>query len=216
MNLAFPQELERSDMLFGCTRHYQRYEYLINMGYVDGKKVMDIGCGNGYGTALLATRAKVAYGIDPFMKPYADKILLGVVFPSAREGSQAAIFVGEDYMSLTITEGDVATLVETIEHVKEPAKMLEKIANEFEYMFITTPMAIITGPTRNDQHVQEFASKDFIELVSKDFEILDLSYQDGGLNIWSGEAAPRGDSFELDHIVQMAWCKSKRKGGKNV
>ena len=45
---------------------YQRcqYAYEFAVSYIQGKKVLDVGCGNGYGTALMAKSAREIVGLD--------------------------------------------------------------------------------------------------------------------------------------------------------
>lgn len=42
--------------------HLNRYKFASE--YIQDKKVLDIGCGTGYGTALLALKAKKIVGVD--------------------------------------------------------------------------------------------------------------------------------------------------------
>ena len=52
-------------MNYPLTRHLQRYEYVSEKGYVDGKVVVDMGCGPfAMGSFILTPRAKFVYAID--------------------------------------------------------------------------------------------------------------------------------------------------------
>ena len=43
-------------------QHLSRYQFALQ--YVDGKKVLDAGCGTGYGVDIIASKASEAIGVD--------------------------------------------------------------------------------------------------------------------------------------------------------
>jgi 2-polyprenyl-3-methyl-5-hydroxy-6-metoxy-1,4-benzoquinol methylase len=50
------------EVSFVFERHKFAYTYALN--FVDNKKVLDVGCGTGYGCKILSQRAKMIWGID--------------------------------------------------------------------------------------------------------------------------------------------------------
>lgn len=49
------------------TSRYHKARYEFATGFCSGKRVVDVACGSGEGTKILATVAKEALGIDPFI-----------------------------------------------------------------------------------------------------------------------------------------------------
>lgn len=193
-------------MNFPLTRHYQRYEYIIQSGIVEGKNVLDVGCGYGYGTMILAKSAKNILGIDPILGKNAKMAYMECYRP--RKAVQI------DFMECDIFDFkpnitfDVAVAVEVFEHVPDPVAFIERLAEISEEIFLTTPLAQETAPTRNPEHVNEYTNEDFLSVIETKYTPQLVLFQDGAMNIsFSGKYT--GDSMEVTHTVQM--CHATRK-----
>lgn len=188
-------------MNFPWTRHAQRYEYIVRNGYIEDKTVVDLGCGIPMGTYALSAVAKRVYGVD------LELDLLGKVpvwtFNAARPDR---VFLIKDNLFVFQHKVDVCVAVEVFEHMFSPGELIEHMASIGEYAFITTPLAKVTGKTRNAEHIAEYSAKDFEQIVTNRFDIVDRRYQLGDLQIVN-KASPNGDSIDLGHVVQMLWCK---------
>ena len=189
-------------MNFPYSRHSQRYEYACQKGYFKDKVVADVGCGNAIGTSLISIDAKMVFAIDPRLAGYVDKpfIYLEVCGDKGRN-KKNIVWVAEKFNPQNINyKIDVVTLVEVFEHIENPEGFLKMVATHCENVFITTPLANVTGKTRNLAHVAEYSMKDF--------DILEKKYQTGDMNIVD-RAEFNGDSFDHNHTVQMVWARSR-------
>ena len=194
---------------YGITRHIQRYEYVIKQGYVEDKVVIDVGCGHGYGTLMMCCYAKHVMGVDTEMSSFMANSVSPVFVPPDRKlGSRRFYPYKWEDVDPVKTKVDVTVAMEMIEHIQAPVMFLDFAKTIGPYLFLSTPLAEKTGPTRNPIHVVEYSHDDLVALVSNDFDILDTKYQLSDLQIVDS-ATPSGDSHDEDHVVQMLWCKRK-------
>ena len=180
-------------MDFPHSRHYQRYEYVLQRGFVDDKVVIDVGAGSGYGSNILSDKAKMIYAVDTKIPGY---IITPKVLP-----------IKENIYDI-VKKVDVCIVIEVFEHMQDPRGFIKKISELCDYAFITTPLAEKTGRTRNQEHIAEYSKEDFDRIVGKEFDILEKMYQKSNLDIVFS-AKPNGDTFDVGHVVQMLWARSK-------
>lgn len=148
--------------------HIDRYKLAIN--YVAGKRVLDIACGSGYGSYLLATEGN------------ADEVLAGDISEdSIRYGNHRyphpkitrIIADGEKFSKLEYF--DVIVSFETVEHLRNPELLLKNVDQSLTdkgQFLISTPIAPkTTKKCANPYHVIEWSFQDFQELLSKYFDI---------------------------------------------
>ena len=93
-------------------KRYHEARYIFATTYAKGLKVLDIACGNGYGSLILSAEAASVTGVDPsdtplhnadhFIRSYAEQIAFEEEF-------------------------DLVVSFETIEHTISPAHFLERI-----------------------------------------------------------------------------------------
>jgi len=193
---------------FPVTRHFQRYEYVMDQGYVDDKIVLDIGCGYGACTGMMVYFAKAIVGIDPCLKDNEDIRLATYSFPGKTPGTIHFYAVPWEKIDRKKSRFDVIVAMELIEHLHNSEEFLDFAAEVGEYLFLSTPLAKETAPTDNILHVVEYSSKDLADMVSKKFDIIKTVYQTGDMRIVD-EAEYKGSSIDINHIVQMLWCKRK-------
>lgn len=194
---------------YPITRHFQRYEYVVRRGWVTQKDVIDVGCGNTQGAFILAEYAKSVLGVDPILKEHiqggkAFKMPLlikeGIFKNNLRVSAESVFNINDKF--------NVAVCIEVFEHQMDVDGFLRKLAGLCEYLYITTPLAAVTGPTRNPDHVGEYSNEDFVAALEKHFVIQELLFQRCDMTICNYPVFD-GDSFNEFHTVQMAWCKSK-------
>jgi ubiquinone/menaquinone biosynthesis C-methylase UbiE len=157
--------------------HLKRYEFAT--GYVAGKDVLDIACGSGYGSAMLAdSGAKSVTGVD--LSPEA------VESATANFGRGNVRFAVGDVQRLTdIPDAsfDLIASFETIEHVPDDRAYVDETARVLRpggMLLVSTPDRRLgsIGPRlrkvpSNPFHVREYTRKELIDLLSRRFEIVE-------------------------------------------
>lgn len=194
-----------TNLLYPWTRHFQRYEYVVKMGYVTGKTVLDVGAFTGYGAIRLVETAKRVIAIDPDLPPEISTPLpMPYIYSTRLKGIKGDIYG----TPAELLEVDVTVVIEVIEHNKDDDMFVKKLAELGEYCFLTTPLAKTTGPTGNEYHFVEYSHEDLVKVVSKEFVVLDVKYQLGNMDIVD-EAQPNGSSMDYNHVVQMLWMRRR-------
>lgn len=167
--------------------HLHRYYFARKL--VGGKDVLDVACGEGYGSDILARVAKSVVGVDIASQAVAHakaryvRENLGFV-----EGSAAALPF-EDH------KFDVVVSFETIEHHDRHEEMMLEISRVLRpggVLVISSPdkqhYSIATG-CNNPFHVKELFLEEFLELVRRHFDNATLFGQrvvHGSLMVRSG------------------------------
>ncbi len=158
--------------------HLRRYEFAC--ANVEGKAVLDLGCGIGYGTEMLSRRggAISVLGLDIFSKAIDEARAAaddhGVDFAVADLDDSEAL---DPYRSMF----DIAVCFEVIEHVRRPRVLLENVATTLRddgLLIISTPNRRLNSPWRgplddplNEFHVREFLPREFERLVKRSFVV---------------------------------------------
>lgn len=150
--------------------HRKRYEFALPL--CDGKDVLDLGCGVGYGTALLAERARRAVGID--LDPDA------IAYARRRYGATNVEYREDDALALGLVDGsfDVVCSFETIEHVADRDALLREVRRVLRpggSFLVSTPRATRTEPEpENPFHAVELSRADFEALLRRHFDEVEL------------------------------------------
>jgi ubiquinone/menaquinone biosynthesis C-methylase UbiE len=162
-------ELHKGHNIYGA--HLARYDACRE--FTGGKEVLDIACGSGYGTKLIAQNAKKVYGIDIDQETvnyakenYRAKNIIYKV------GSATDIPLGDNSV-------DVVVSFETIEHIDDYEKYLQEIKR------ILRPGGVLVLSTPNDDeyiednefHQHEFRYKQLKDLVKGYFKYQQFYFQ---------------------------------------
>jgi len=154
--------------------HLKRYDFARS--FAQGKRVLDVACGVGYGSRYLAETAASVTGVD---------LDLGAIsYAKTRYADLANItFVEGDALNLPFDNGhfDVICSFETIEHVPDAARFL----NEVQRLLVPNGIFIISTPAtqhstlkpKNPHHVQEWSPRDFDALLRTHFPHVQLYSQ---------------------------------------
>lgn len=150
-------------------RHLVVYDWIAER--VAGRRVVDMACGEGYGTEVLARTAEHVTGVDANPEAYEHA--------RAKYGSQKIEIVRDLIESYRpSTKVDAVTFLQTIEHVQEPATVLRHFASLLAAggtVFVSTPNLLTLAPegaekSDNPWHVKEYRPVEFRELCDEVFQ----------------------------------------------
>lgn len=158
-------EFHKNNSIWGAVygEHVVRYEATVQLA--KGKIVLDIACGSGYGSALLAKTAKKVIGVD------VDK--QAVDYAIANYGSKNIEFLVGDATSIPLETDsvDVVVTYETIEHIEDYKKFMQEIKRVLK----PDGLAIISTPNDkefmqgNHFHIHQFELAELKTLIGNYF-----------------------------------------------
>jgi 2-polyprenyl-3-methyl-5-hydroxy-6-metoxy-1,4-benzoquinol methylase len=146
-------------------RHLVVYEWIAER--VSGRRVLDMACGEGYGSATLARRAASVVGVDA--NPEA--------FEHARLRYTDANLSFERSLVETYGEPgsfDAVVFLQTIEHVQDPVAVLEHFRTLLApggVAYVSTPNLLTLAPpgaekSDNPWHIKEYRAAEFQALCA--------------------------------------------------
>ncbi len=151
--------------------HFARYRWAGQL--VDGRRVLDAGCGVGYGSAMLARAgAAEVIGLD----------LSARAVESAAQGAPAnASFVAGDIHALPFDAGrfDVVVCFEVIEHVEGQDEVIVELARVLApngVLAISSPNRDVY-PAGNPHHLHEYVPDELRAALAAHFEHVELRRQ---------------------------------------
>lgn len=144
------------------------YEYALQ--FAKDKVVLDVGCGEGYGTNLLASVAKKAVGID-YSKEALDKA-------SKNYASDKTVFFRNNINHIVLADESFELIVafQVIEHLARPHILLSKIRDLLKVsgiFLLSTPnkeASIIENP----YHYMEYDRETLKRLLDKYFSRVEI------------------------------------------
>jgi SAM-dependent methyltransferase len=169
-------------------RHEAAYEYLAPQ--LAGSVAVEVGCGEGYGTALLAATAERVVGVDY------DALTVA----HAAASYPHADFVRGNLAALPIrTESvDVVATLQVVEHVwnhREFVRECLRVLRPGGRLFMTTPNRLTFSPGLdapvNPFHTKEFDARELAALLERDGFVVDRT-----LGLHAGQ---RLASFDARH-----------------
>jgi glycosyltransferase involved in cell wall biosynthesis/2-polyprenyl-3-methyl-5-hydroxy-6-metoxy-1,4-benzoquinol methylase/Zn ribbon nucleic-acid-binding protein len=175
--------------------HLPRYQ--LACGHARGRKVLDFGCGTGYGTAMLATVADSALGID------IDSSALEWARRSHRHSNLSFQHNGDFLADFEDTAFDLITCFEMIEHVTESdqykaIRALARVLRPQGLLLISTPNPEITSLYGdNPYHLRERTRDEFIDLLKDFFPTVQLLDQYALAGVYFSSSS---DGYELQAI----------------
>ncbi|MDB5415462.1 MAG: hypothetical protein JWR10_3797 [Rubritepida sp.] len=155
--------------------HYHRY--LFAAQFCAGKEVLDIACGEGYGSVLLSQVAASVFGVD-----VAAEV---VALATANYAAPGRRFEVGSCLAIPAPDHSVDVVVsfETIEHIAEHEEFLAEIRRVLRpggIAIISTPDRPIYSPPGsppNPFHVRELTQAEFTELMQAGFTHLRMGAQ---------------------------------------
>ncbi len=144
--------------------HVNRYYFAL--AYVDGKKVLDVACGSGYGSAILAQRAKSVVGGDLSEE--------AIQFAQKHYSLENVVFIQESIEKIRLEQTvDVLISFETIEHIADEKgyfECVDKNLSKNGIFIVSTPIADKDGQSdSNMYHVNEYTKERFKKTLENQF-----------------------------------------------
>jgi SAM-dependent methyltransferase len=130
-------------------QHAARYAWAMRL--CEGKRVLDVGCGVGYGSYMLSWVADsvTAFDVDPTAIAMARERYAGVDYRLA------------DVTETDIPEADVAVCFEVLEHVSDPARVLRAVIGAVPVSLFSFPNPLLAGSHLNPHHVNDWPLSTF-------------------------------------------------------
>lgn len=168
--------------------HLARYEYARQ--FVGGLDVLDVACGTGYGSKMLADAgAKSVLGVDISRE--------AVDFARSHYAWEKMRFEFGDAQNLYEVpreKFDAVVSFETVEHVPSADAFLAEVKRVLKpggTFIVSTPdfrqgsfKQRLTGKLRNEFHVREYKGDEFLKVLRKSFEVLEICGQRLTRRMW--------------------------------
>jgi SAM-dependent methyltransferase len=152
-------------------RHLAVYEWVSRR--CGGLDVVDLACGEGYGTEVLARRAATVVGVDANPEAH-EHARLRYARPGVR--------FERDLLERFAAPCDAVVLLQTIEHVHDSGAVLRHIRSTLRpggTAYVSTPNVLTLAPSgaeRSDNpwHVHEYRPEEYRALCAGAFERVEL------------------------------------------
>jgi 2-polyprenyl-3-methyl-5-hydroxy-6-metoxy-1,4-benzoquinol methylase len=152
-------------------RHLVVYEWIA--ARVGGGRVVDMACGEGYGSSVLAETAASVVGVDANPEAH-EHARLRYVRPNLR--------FERDLVESFAEPCDAVVFLQTIEHVQDPNAILEHFKSMLEpggVAYVSTPNLLTLAPpgaekSDNPWHVKEYRAEEFRALCEAHFPRVEM------------------------------------------
>jgi len=166
-------------------RHLVVYEWIARR--CAGLRVVDMACGEGYGTEVLALHAREVTGVDANPDAY-EHARLKYTRPGVR-------FV-RNMIELHAEPCDVIVFLQTIEHVPDPEGVLRHFKRTAGTVYVSTPNLLTLAPpgadkSSNPWHLREYRVAEFRALCESVFDEVELYGVFHARKLWAHELALR-------------------------
>jgi len=152
-------------------RHLTVYRWIA--ARCAGLDVVDLACGEGYGTAVLAERAASAVGVDANPEAHEHARL---------KYSRPGVRFVRDLLERFAEPCDAVVFLQTIEHVEHPGEALARVRDLVRpggVAYVSTPNVLTLAPPGAEQsdnpwHVHEYRAHEFRALCADVFPSVEL------------------------------------------
>jgi ubiquinone/menaquinone biosynthesis C-methylase UbiE len=149
-----------------------RYNIVLNqISDSKGKRILDVGCGDGVLSYLLSQKGAFVIGVDS-----SDKAIKFAKKKTRNIRNIEFIKASAYYLPFKRDSFDYVVSSDVIEHLQEPQKMLaeiKRVYNRKGKVIITTPLRFTDEPL-DKMHVQEFFESEFRRLLSDYFTEIEI------------------------------------------
>ncbi len=182
--------------------HWARYNHVLRL--CTGKKVLDVACGSGYGSDLLAQSAKSVTGGDISHE--------AISYCKAHYHRPNLSFGVMDIRKLPFSDNsfDIVVSFETLEHILEGDLFLKEICRVLTdkgSLAVSTPLG---GPCGNPYHVAYYQKGNFEKYLHDYFREVDVNFQRG--NKFYPSSISLDDSSTFTGEYALAVCHEPKKG----
>jgi 2-polyprenyl-3-methyl-5-hydroxy-6-metoxy-1,4-benzoquinol methylase len=154
-------------------RHVAAYRWVAER--CGGQRVVDLACGEGYGSAILAEHAQRVLGVDA--NPEAHQHARLKYRKDNLSFRRALVEQFDEHAPY-----DAIVFLQTIEHVQDPGALLERLALLLVpggVAYVSTPNRLTLAPpgairSDNPWHVREYDAGEYRELVERYFRSVEL------------------------------------------
>lgn len=189
--------------------HLHRYHSVIP--FIRNKTVLDIACGEGYGTALIGKFAKKATGVD------IDEACIEWASGNYASNNDKLSFIKGSVSSIPLDDNsiDVVISFETIEHVTEADQRLfmleiKRVLKTDGLLIISTPNTEIystSNDSNNPFHVKEFNREEFRSFLKEHFA--HTKFFEQGYEVMS--AITGEETSKMEEVRVINWERESRK-----
>jgi SAM-dependent methyltransferase len=165
--VAYPERIVPDATASGVVAlHEKRYRFAVP--WCEGRTVLDVACGVGYGSAILAEVARRVVGGDVDAE--------SIAYARSRYGAANVEFVVLDAAALPFADDsfDAVCSFETIEHLDDREAYLREVARVLRpdgtYLVSTPRVDRTTETPANPYHRVEYARADFEALLAGFFD----------------------------------------------
>ena len=153
------------DRLTSVAERGDRAAYVFATDLARGARVLDLGCGSGYGAAQLSEHAGFLLGVDR-------------VRPDVASRRSSAHFLRADIAGLPIAPAcfDLVVSFQVVEHLENPAPYVDAMAQLVRpegAVLVTTPN-ILTSDRVNPFHVHEYEAEELSECLRLHFAEVEM------------------------------------------
>jgi 2-polyprenyl-3-methyl-5-hydroxy-6-metoxy-1,4-benzoquinol methylase len=140
-------------------RHLVVYEWIRRR--IGGLRVIDMACGEGYGSDVLSRSAASVVGVDANPEAYEH---------ARARYSRPGLRFERNMIQLFAEPADAVVFLQTIEHVQDPGELLEHFKRISDVAYISTPNVLTLAPpgaerSGNPWHVHEYRAEEFRALL---------------------------------------------------
>jgi SAM-dependent methyltransferase len=152
-------------------RHLAVYEWIAER--CAGLEVVDMACGEGYGSDVLGRRAARVTGVDANPEAYEHARL---------KYTRPGVGFVRNMVELYAEPCDAVVFLQTIEHVQDPQAVLDgfrRMLRPGGVAYVSTPNVLTLAPpgaerSGNPWHVREYRAEEFRELCEASFDSVEL------------------------------------------
>ena len=154
-------------------RHAVVYEWI--RARVGGLRVVDMACGEGYGTDVLARTARSVVGVDANLEAFAH---------ARAKYERPGVHFVRTLIDMFDEPCDAVVFLQTIEHVTNPGEILDRFRglvadSDAPAVYVSTPNVLTLAPagaerSGNPWHVHEYRAREFRALCEAHFGRVEL------------------------------------------